>query len=88
MDATIEVVVVFAMAAGNGDAVLESHQLGKHFAARDDRDLQTPRFGDFRIRGIEGRGNDNRLCSFHVLCPVSDLNVAPSWASRSVVALC
>ena len=38
-----------AVAAGDGDAVLQAHQLGQQFAARNHRNLQAARFLDFRI---------------------------------------
>ena len=47
--ATSEVVVVLPWLPGDGDAVLEAHQLGEHLGARDHRDLGR------RARGLELR---------------------------------
>ena len=49
------------MHAGNGDAVLQSHQLGEHLRALDNRDVQAMGFGDFRIFSRDGGTGDNHL---------------------------
>jgi hypothetical protein len=47
------------MAAGDGDAVFDTHQLGKEFAARDHRNLAAASFDEFRIVIFDG-GTDNQ----------------------------
>ena len=49
----------FAVAAGDGDAVLEAHQLGQQLAARDHRDLQAAGFLDFGVLFVD-RGTDHQ----------------------------
>ena len=49
-----------AMGSGNRDAVLHTHQLREHFCPRDDRDLATVGFLNFRILQIHSsRCNDD-----------------------------
>jgi hypothetical protein len=48
------------MAAGDGDAVLEAHQLGQHFAARDDGDLEAARLLHFGVGFVHGGADDER----------------------------
>ena len=49
-----------AVHAGDGDAVLQAHQLGQHLGALDDRDVRAVRFGDLGIvRGNRGTGDDD-----------------------------
>ncbi len=49
----------FSMAAGHGDAELQTHQLSQQLAARDYRDAQPPRFNDFGIGSVD-RGADHQ----------------------------
>ena len=47
-----------AVHAGDGDAVLQPHQLGQHFGALNHRNVQLVGFGDFGIlRGNRGTGD-------------------------------
>src|SRR5262249_396435 len=46
-----------AVAAGHRDSVLQAHQLGQEFAARNDGYLHPARLGHFRIAGVEGGGD-------------------------------
>src|ERR1017187_8517597 len=48
------------VAAGHGDAVLQAHQLGQHFAARDDRDLQAARLLHFGVGFVHGGADHQR----------------------------
>ena len=48
-----------AVAAGDGDAVLQAHQLGQQFAARDHGDLQAARFLHLGVLFIDG-GTDHQ----------------------------
>ena len=54
------------MAARHRDAVLQPHQLGQQFAARDHRDLQPPRFLHFGILLVHGGADHQRLRARHV----------------------
>ena len=48
------------MHAGDGDAVLETHEFGKHFAAMNDGDFARVGFHHFRIGGADcGAGDDD-----------------------------
>ena len=49
------------MASGDRDAVLQPHQLGQQFAARNDGNQQAARFLHLRIGGIHGGTHHNRL---------------------------
>ena len=50
-----------AVRAGNGDAVLQSHQLGQHFGARDHRDLGGARRLHLGVRVLHRRRNHHHV---------------------------
>src|ERR1035437_9431553 len=47
-----------AVAAGHRDAVLEAHELGEEFAARDDGDLEAAGLLHFRVLFLDGGADD------------------------------
>ena len=49
-----------AVAAGHRDAVLEAHQLGEQFAARDDGDREAAGLLHFRVLFVDGGTDDER----------------------------
>ena len=51
----------FAVAAGDGDAEFQAHQLGQQLAARDHGKPEAARFDDFRIVGPHRGADDHRL---------------------------
>src|SRR5262249_51447079 len=48
----------FTVAAGDGYAVFQAHQLGQQFAAGDHRDLQAARFLHFGVLLVDGGAHD------------------------------
>jgi len=62
------------MAAGHGDPVFQPHQFGQQFAARDHRDLQTPRFLNLGIRFVDGGTHHQRFRSHHIFRVVPFVN--------------
>src|SRR5215472_16959885 len=53
----------FAVHAGDGNAVLQAHQLGQHFSALDDRDVQVARRNDFGVVFGDGGAGDDDFCT-------------------------
>src|ERR1700688_5195027 len=48
----------FSVGSGDGDAIFQAHQFGKHLGARNHRDFHFVRFDDFGIAGDDrGRGH-------------------------------
>ena len=76
-----------SVAAGDGDAVLQAHQLGQQLAARDHRDVQTPRFQHLRICGSTAELTTTALAASDVRGGMALENQRPKRARRSVVAL-
>ena len=75
------------MRAGDGDAVLQAHQLGQHLGARDDRDLPAPRLGHLRVVGLDGAREDHDVRALDVLRRVAQVDLSPpSSSSRRVAA--
>ncbi len=64
-----------AVAASNGDAVFQAHQFGQQLAARDHRNLQPPRFHQFRIALIYRGGNHQGACSLYIGRGMSGVNL-------------
>ncbi len=54
------------MHAGNGHSILEAHQLGKHFGARNHRNVPGMCFSHFRIVGRNRRADDNDLGTLYI----------------------
>ena len=54
------------MGSGDGDAVFQAHQLGKHLGARDHRDFHFVRFDDFGIVGDDGGRSDHHVSAVDV----------------------
>ena len=65
----------FAVAAGDGDAVFQTHQFGKQLAARDDGNLQAPGFLHFGILLIDRRTDDQSARAGYVggIVPLEDV---------------
>src|SRR5690242_6024037 len=63
-----------AMSVGNGDAVLEAHEFGKHFGARDYGNFALVSFDDLGIIGLDGRGGNDDVGAFdiHGFMPLED----------------
>ena len=55
-----------AVAAGHGDAVLQPHQLGQQFAARNHRNLQAARFLHLGILFVHRGADHQRARPRHV----------------------
>ena len=53
----------FAVHAGDGDSVFQAHQLGEHFGALDDGNVQAARFNDFRVVDGDGGAGDDDIGS-------------------------
>ena len=49
----------FAVHSGDGDAVLEAHELGQHLGALNDGNLAGAGLDDFRIGGADGGAGDD-----------------------------
>ena len=79
-----------AVAARDGDAVFQAHQLGEKFSARNHGNLQPARFLHFGIRFLHGRTDHQRLRAGDIFRVVAFVNpsrrVAPAdrwWARAS-----
>src|SRR5271165_2332847 len=48
-----------AVHTGNGDSILEAHELGEHFCALDDGDFSTAGFDDLRVALVDGGACDD-----------------------------
>ena len=61
-----------AVSAGDRDALLESHQLGEHFGAANDRNAPRARRDDFRIVALDGGRNDDDRSGAEIRRVVAD----------------
>ncbi len=61
-----------AMRAGDRDALAETHQLGQHFGARDDRHAHRLRGGQFRIVGGDRARDDDDVGALDLPCRMTD----------------
>src|SRR5215472_9153104 len=76
----------FAVHAGDGNAVLQAHQLGQHFSALDDRDVQVARRNDFGVVFGDGGAGDDDFCTGDVFGAMPFKRCGAQTARRSVTA--
>ena len=64
----------FSVAAGDGDAELQAHQLGQQLAARNHGKTQAAGFDNFGIVGADGGADHHGIRADHICCGVTFVN--------------
>ena len=66
-----------AVSPGDGDALLELHQLGQHPGTRNHLQIEPASLDDFRIVGLNGRRSDNQMAAVDVSGVVARVDGSP-----------